>query len=182
MTGDGRGDAVTPPPPRAVDLRRDARDALDAFARRRASDHGDNFQDAYRALRDEAALLSEREQARDALDADPFELARPAPDDDDAEDAADKARNRAAIARVKVRRPTRRAAARRAPPLPAHPPSVPAPRRLVQPRRHAGGVQLHPLRCAAGQRREDGGRARERASSFCFLEGTPAWRGSTRGR
>ena len=91
----------------------------------RLSDHGDIAADVYRTLRDEAALLLERQFISDALDVDPFELTRSSGgssptgegDDenaeadndeeksnggDDEEDLLEKKKNAGVIARVKV--------------------------------------------------------------------------------
>ena len=53
-----------------------AKASLAAFLSTRLSSNGDIAQDVYRAMRDEAHLLLERQMVSDALDSDPFELMR----------------------------------------------------------------------------------------------------------
>ncbi|KAL9178622.1 hypothetical protein ACHAXT_001960 [Thalassiosira profunda] len=98
-------------------LRDAVRSALSSLLQERQASHDDVAQDVYRALREEAHLMLERERACDALDADPFELTRAPPaeadsvngndckgDEDEAQDAEDlreKQKNKEMIARVK---------------------------------------------------------------------------------
>jgi len=53
-----------------------AKASLASFLSTRLSSNGDIAQDVYRAMRDEAHLLLERQMVSDALDSDPFELMR----------------------------------------------------------------------------------------------------------
>jgi len=101
-------------------LQRAVQTALSSFLQERISeDVGDIAQDVYRAIRDEASLLLERQLICDALDSDPFRLMRVSSDqeegeqfagddgtkeeeqDADADELAEKKKNAEVIARVK---------------------------------------------------------------------------------
>lgn len=85
--------------------------SIASFLSTRLSSNGDIAQDVYRALRDEAHLLLERQLISDALDLDPFDLMRVSSSGDgggvgdrvrDEEDLLDKKKNREMIERFKV--------------------------------------------------------------------------------
>ena len=92
-------------------LKHAAKASLASFLSARLSSNGDIAQDVYRAIRDEAHLLLERQMISDALDSDPFELMRVSStdgsegDDEDEVDESvllDKKKNREMIDRFKV--------------------------------------------------------------------------------
>ena len=84
--------------------------SLANFLSERLSSGGDIAQDVYRAMRDEANLLLERQLVADALDSDPFELmkisssATEGEEEEKIDDSVlrDKKKNRAMIERFKV--------------------------------------------------------------------------------
>lgn len=75
---------------------------IDSFLKQRQSSNDDIAQDVYRALRDEANLLLEREAIYNVFDSDPFGLVK-SDDEADDEDMKDKEKNADIIARCKVR-------------------------------------------------------------------------------
>lgn len=88
-----------------------ARASLASFLSTRLSSNGDIAQDVYRAMRDEAHLLLERQMLSDALDSDPFELMRVSSggaenekEEEEVDDSVllDKKKNRQMIERFKV--------------------------------------------------------------------------------
>jgi hypothetical protein len=90
-------------------LRLAVRSSLETFLSTRLSSNGDIAQDVYRAMRDEAHLLLERQLISDALDSDPFELMRVSSGGDGEEEEEvdssvllDKKKNREMIERFKV--------------------------------------------------------------------------------
>ena len=88
-----------------------AKASLASFLSTRLSSNSDIAQDVYRAMRDEAHLLLERQMISDALDSDPFELMRVSAVDAENEEEEvevddsvllDKKKNREMIERFKV--------------------------------------------------------------------------------
>lgn len=97
----------------SITLKLAVKSSLASLLSTRLSSNGDIAQDVYRAMRDEAHLLLERQFIWDALDSDPFELMRVSSDDgaEDEEDKEevvdssvllDKKKNREMIERCKV--------------------------------------------------------------------------------
>ena len=92
-------------------LKHAAKASLASFLSTRLSSNGDIAQDVYRAMRDEAHLLLERQMILDALDSDPFELMRVSSGGSESEEEEievdesvllDKKKNREMIDRFKV--------------------------------------------------------------------------------
>ena len=87
-----------------VDLRLNeaVQSILQTFLEQRKSSNEDIAQDVYRAIRDEANLLLERESICNVFDSDPFGLTRP-DEDDDKNDTKVKEKNADMLEQAKVR-------------------------------------------------------------------------------